>query len=41
MEQIENFGGMTKAIQAQIPEDEKRRSAARRQAAIDQGKEVS
>jgi methylmalonyl-CoA mutase len=40
MDEIESIGGMTKAIQAQIPKMKIEESAARRQAAIDQGQEV-
>ncbi|MBK9247359.1 MAG: methylmalonyl-CoA mutase [Ignavibacteria bacterium] len=40
MEQIDGFGGMTKAIQAQIPKMKIEESAARRQAAIDQAQDV-
>ncbi len=38
--EVEGFGGMTKAIQAGIPKMRIEESAARRQALIDQGKEV-
>ncbi len=40
MEEIESIGGMTKAIQAQIPKMKIEESAAKKQAAIDQGQEV-
>ncbi|MDZ4746662.1 MAG: methylmalonyl-CoA mutase [bacterium] len=38
--EVESYGGMTKAIQAGIPKMRIEESAARRQALIDQGKEV-
>lgn len=40
IEEVESHGGMTKAIQAGIPKMRIEESAARRQALIDQGKEV-
>lgn len=40
IEEVESFGGMTKAIDAGIPKMRIEESAARRQAYIDQGKEV-
>lgn len=40
MEEVESIGGMTKAIQAQIPKMKIEESAAKKQAAIDQGQEV-
>lgn len=40
IEEVESYGGMTKAIQAGIPKMRIEESAARRQALIDQGKEV-
>ena len=40
IDEVESFGGMTKAIQAGIPKMRIEESAARRQALIDQGKEV-
>jgi len=40
MKQVEDLGGMTKAIQAGMPKMKIEESSARRQALIDQGKEV-